>query len=270
MGRSVSWRAIAGSVVGTSHSRRGAPGQDYSVLDISGDDGGTLIAIAADGAGSAEHGQQGAEIACRHMHQCVQWWLRSYDDMLHRIDATVVSKWIEWTRRELQVEATKLGSSTRSLACTVLGVVANHSRVACFQIGDGALVLRTVRQPMQVVFWPKSGEYANMTHFLTDAVAQQNLHVTVIEDEPIDVAVFTDGLQRLALQFSTQSVHVPFFTPMFERLAAEPAGHPLPLQQHLLNFLNSAAVNERTDDDKTLILATRRAMPEIHNLPIDS
>ena len=60
----------------------------------------------------------------------------------------------------------------------------------------------------------------------------------------------------LALRFADQSVHGPFFRQIFQALrAAEPASA---LQNPLHEFLTSTAVNSRTDDDKTLILATRR------------
>lgn len=270
MGGSVSWRAVAGSVAGTSHSRRGAPCQDYSLLELAGKANSILVAITADGAGSASHGRQGAELACRKIFERVQWWLNLYDNALDRIDATVISKWIEWTRKDIKAEATKFDVELRALACTALGIVANSSRAVCFQIGDGALILRTVDKPLHVVFWPETGEYANMTCFLTDTTAQLTLQVSVIEGEPVDVAILTDGLQRLALQFSTRTAHLPFFDPMFERLAAESVGRPLELEQHLLRLLDSPAVNERTDDDKTLILATRRPLAEKHILSITS
>lgn len=265
----MTWRAIAGSVAGTSHRRRGVPGQDCSLLDLVGDEGEILIAIAADGAGSASHGEQGAALACQQLHGRARWWAEWYDSNLDMLDVDVVTKWLAWTHRELETEAQRLGIGLRAMACTVLGIVANSKRAVCFQIGDGAIVLETATEPLQVVFWPKVGEYANMTYFLTDSTYDRNQQIVVIEDEPVEVALLTDGLQRLALQFSAQSVHAPFFTPMFERLAAEPQGRALMLQQQLLEFLDSPAVNDRTDDDKTLILASRRSQPSIRNLPID-
>ena len=70
------------------------------------------------------------------------------------------------------------------------------------------------------------------------------------------MALFTDGLQTLALDY-TRAAHSPFFAPMFAALSSEtePGGLLGPLSA----FLESPAVNERTDDDKTLILATRKS-----------
>ena len=44
---------------------------------------------------------------------------------------------------------------------------------------------------------------------------------------------------------------------MFARLRRESAGEPEGLREELRAFLGSAPVNQRTDDDKTLVLATR-------------
>ena len=64
-----------------------------------------------------------------------------------------------------------------------------------------------------------------------------------------------DGLQMLALSYAKKVAHQPFFTPMFAALrkVEDPQELIVPMRQ----WLDSTAVNQRTDDDKTLILATR-------------
>jgi len=106
------------------------------------------------------------------------------------------------------------------------------------------------------VFWPDNGEYANTTYFITDSDAIANLQIEIFSYKPQNIALFTDGMQRLRLQFATCSVYIPFFTPMFQSLALEPPGLSEKLNHQLELFLNSPSVNQRTDDDKTLVLAT--------------
>ena len=72
-----------------------------------------------------------------------------------------------------------------------------------------------------------------------------------------ELAVFTDGLQRLALDFTTRQPYGAFFRPFFERLRTEP--EPETLLEPLREFLDSPRVNDRTDDDKTLVLALSRS-----------
>ena len=69
------------------------------------------------------------------------------------------------------------------------------------------------------------------------------------------LALLSDGLQMLALNYGTKAAHQPFFAPMFASLRKADDAQELlvPLKQ----FLDSKAVNDRTDDDKTLVLATR-------------
>ena len=70
--------------------------------------------------------------------------------------------------------------------------------------------------------------------------------------------MFSDGLQRLALVYQSQTVHEPFFEPMFAELRNADLQTCNSLSDQLARFLDSPKINERTDDDKTLVLASRR------------
>ena len=61
--------------------------------------------------------------------------------------------------------------------------------------------------------------------------------------------------QRLALNMASNTPHEPFFAPFFNTLATSTPEQRDALETSLRTFLGSAAVNERTDDDKTLVLA---------------
>lgn len=77
---------------------------------------------------------------------------------------------------------------------------------------------------------------------------------------PIDeVALFTDGIESLVLHYASKTVHNRFFDNMFAPVRAlEKEGMDADLSKELEKYLASPAVCERTDDDKTLILAKRR------------
>jgi hypothetical protein len=125
-----------------------------------------------------------------------------------------------------------------------------------FQIGDGAIVTAT-DDDYGVVFWPETGEYANSTYFVTDVQALDHLQIKLLPYTPQKLALMTDGVHKLALQFATRSVHAPFFVPLFHRLMLEKCGFSPLLNRQLVAFLDSKPVNQRTDDDKTLVLAVR-------------
>jgi hypothetical protein len=70
-----------------------------------------------------------------------------------------------------------------------------------------------------------------------------------------DVALLTDGMERLALRFDSLTPHPPFFRPLFEALRA--TTNVDALTEDLRQFLQSDSVQNKTDDDKTLVLASR-------------
>jgi len=166
--------------------------------------------------------------------------------------------WLAEAREGLREMAGAEAVSVREFACTFLGAIVGASGSLFLQIGDGAIVVSGEDQPDEYdpVIWPESGEYANTTFFVYSDDAEDHLHVSA--GAPVaEVAVFTDGLQRLALHLATRSAHNPFFRAFFSRLRQQPPGLSEPMSAGLSTFLNSKQVVERTDDDKTLVLATR-------------
>jgi hypothetical protein len=126
------------------------------------------------------------------------------------------------------------------------------------QIGDGVIVVHDHRDTYRPMFWPATGEYVNTTYFLTDQDAVDRLRLGFWGLRVEEIAILTDGLQSLALQYASRRAHTPFFRPLFARLRRESGGESMLLRAELETWLDSDSVNQRTDDDKTLILATRR------------
>ena len=109
------------------------------------------------------------------------------------------------------------------------------------------------------VFWPQKGEYANSTFFLSDETALANAEVAALTDDVQDVALMSDGLEPLAMQFAARTTHEPFFRTVLAPLHTVAApGEAPPLSSGLVALLATPAVRARTDDDATLVIATRR------------
>lgn len=252
-GQTGSWRVLQQSVLGTAHVRDQLPCQDFchAVLTRPTDEE-FLVAACADGAGSAELSQDGARIACTHIVQLIcrdlQAGLRA-----DQIDRERFADWFRSVHAAVEQEAQSRNVPRRQLACTLLVVVAGSSATAVAQVGDGAIVTRSA-DGYAVAFWPQMGEFLNLTHFVTDDSYEQTLEVAKF-GRVDEVAVMTDGLQMLALDFARRAPHQPFFKPMFDALRA--AEEPDDLVVPFRGFLDSPQVNEKTDDDKTLIVATR-------------
>lgn len=252
-----SWRYVRASVIGTSHLSTNKKCQDTNTVFFAKDSSGEeiLVLVAADGAGSAEKSDEGSQLVCSEFRSIVD---RHFADggTFGQINSELLDTWSNWIHESIREKAFATEQIPRDFACTFLALIVGQTSAIAAQIGDGAIVIGSAGT-YETVIWPQSGEYVNATFFITDDCFISNLHVTPI-NKPIDeVAVFTDGIQMLALHYATQTVFEPFFRPMFGALRKEPPGERHNLNESLVEYLDSPLINERTDDDKTLILATR-------------
>lgn len=257
------WSYIGASVQGTSHKRTGSPCQDAHVIGCKYFGHGPVFwSVVADGAGSAPMGGVGADIATASLSSRITRYLSAFDGDMLPITEDIVVKWVERTRFSLLDAACFNGRPIRDYACTLLGAIVGSERALFFQIGDGAIVVEqdmlTASSAHAVVFWPFEAEYANVTTFLTQSDFTDYLQIRLVEYAPSRLALFTDGIQRLCLEFASRTVHEPFFAPMFQQLAQTEPGYSSSLSSALFRFLNSNPVNSRTDDDKSLVLAVRQ------------
>jgi hypothetical protein len=259
------WKVLYGSVAGTSHERRGEPCQDCALTRVCRSDGGPiLVAACADGAGSARHADLGAKLACLGIVRTAAAALEG-GLPLEEVDRRRMLRWYEEVRGQLSLEACLRNLPSREFACTLLTAVVGERRAVFSQIGDGAVVLHQ-GAGSRTAFWPQSGEYASTTFFLTGEDYEERLMVLALEGPVEELALLTDGLQPLALHYASRSVHAPFFEPMFRALRNVPAVEDL--EGPLRDFLSSGPVNDRTDDDKTLVLATRRTPDDERLCPV--
>jgi hypothetical protein len=260
------WKYIHSSVAGTSHAKNGAPCQDTSACRVFTPAEGqpVFVAVASDGAGSARRAEAGSALACA-LFLDEMSMLFETGGAAADITREFVSGWLTRLRNEVVLRAEAEGLRPRDYACTLLAAVVGTDNAAFMQVGDGAIVIPSREEPEEYcwVFWPQQGEYANTTNFATEPEAAERLEFELVNERVNEVALLTDGLQNLALHFQTQTAHAPFFRPMFEWLRPAPEDRLEKLSASLAAFLDSTKVNDCTDDDKTLILATRREIAVI-------
>lgn len=256
------WRIAAASAIGTAHVAAGSTCQDANAVDAFVAQDETILTLAvSDGAGNALHAERGANRAVATVRDLV----RSYFDgggLLAGLSRDTATAWLERVREVLRDEAADLGASLEDFACTLLLAIVGRDHAAFFQLGDGAIVASDGGEAgFSAVFWPQHGEFANTTNFVvsSDAIEafafalQHRPHLT-------EIAMFSDGLENLLLHHASRTVHGAFFAAMFGPVRAcgsieDSAG----LGADLRTYLNSPVVTARTDDDKSLILATRIA-----------
>jgi hypothetical protein len=256
------WRYAFASVVGASHERGGLPCQDASVCAVlsAADGNPALVVVAADGAGSASHGDEGARLACAHLLEEVAAWLGAGGTVAD-LTREHAGEWLSrFQDRVLNRAAAGDGLGPRDFACTVLAAIVGPGRAAFLQVGDGVIIVSARDEPAEYawVFWPRRGEYANTTYFATDPSAHEHLDFALVDACIDEVAVLTDGVEPLALHYDTRTAHGPFFRPVFAAVQAAPPGLSVELSAALATFLGSPRVAARSDDDRTLVLATRR------------
>ena len=250
----MTWNVVGASVAGTSQSLGDKGCDDDCWVSVELWDGRpSLVMVVSDGAGSALHGAIGAQTAVR---TAVQFFDCLFSTGKRHLEEILASECLSAIRFAIAGLAEATGTTPRDYASTLLVLVSCGSETLAFQVGDGGLVVKTA-QGLNLLFTPSSGEYANMTNFVTDANAESSLMIRFLEAEIQCAAAFSDGLQRVALDIQNDSPHAPFFEPLFAVVGrGQATGEKL--QSALINFLNSPAMNDRTDDDKTLVIAVKQ------------
>ena len=251
------WQVVGASAVGTSHLRQDLPCQDayaYRLLP-----GGVLLAAVADGAGSAERAEVGSRWAVDEALACLEAALQTGQPQDEPGWTALMLSAFGAARTALLALAESEARPARDFAATLTCAIATEDCLVTGSLGDCPAIAEDEAGLFAATLLQR-GEYANETHFLTGDDAL-DLVRALIYDEPVGrLALFSDGLTRLALRLPRQDPHTPFFTPLFsftEKVGDDPLDQLRAVAQ-LEAFLSSERVCQRTDDDKTILLAVRR------------
>ena len=200
-------------------------------------------------------GGEGASLTAR----VIMLKARSYFKRCNYLpDDITIGEWINEAREAVAKAAHARQMYPRDFASTLICTISNGSETIVAHIGDGAAVARSVEEEWFALSWPSHGEYASQTYFITDD-PQPKLFIRRHERPVSALVAFTDGIERLALDFASNKPHSPFFhgivAPVLRSVAV---GRDALLSRQLSAYLDSTAVNARTDDDKTLLVAVYR------------
>jgi hypothetical protein len=232
------WAVVGARRTGEGHARRGERGQDAWCVRAR---DGVLVAAVADGAGSAARGGAGAALAVRAAVGNLQ---RNFSEKRGAPDLggaqsrppggevgrgpayqpggkdlpsappeNPLGDTVNSVATTLRAAATRHAFSPRDLACTLILAVSTGDETWVAQVGDGAAVARDA-SGWRALSWPAGGEHAGSTYFVTDDTPRIRL---THHAEPITaLALLTDGLERMVLDFTSETPHAPFF----DRIAA--------------------------------------------------
>lgn len=202
------WSGFSASIIGSGHIKRGLPCQDASTVVT----GPRPALIVCDGRGSASRSQDGASAAVRDFtSQCAV-----FEPLLATIldaDEADAGRWEQFCRilyRTLM--QTKLNLSAehnvpkKEFDFTVAAAVIGTNWIGCFQVGDGAIVLRQ-NGTVETAFSPDKGEFANQTHFLREnGEAKGKFHSKLFSaKENSGIAITSDGPEHLMFHLATMT-----------------------------------------------------------------
>lgn len=256
------WRYARASVIGSAHLNQQTACQDRFLCRVieTNSDGEILIAAVADGAGSTTDGQTGAEIACEFFAEQIAAFLASANASVNSLNEDFGKLWISYFQAKITAVARENSKTTRDYASTFIAAIVGATGAVFYQVGDGGAVFSASgkAESYQFAIEPTESEYVNMTDFLTDETAANSLRFVRLEQPVEDVILFSDGIFAVAVDYQTNKPHEPFLMPMIAPLRnnIEING----LNEKLEKFLASPKINEKTDDDKTIILASRRVV----------
>ena len=247
------WRGMAASVPGNGHLRRELPCQDASAYI----DFGHPALIALDGRGSSPLSQEGSaegvSLFCSTLaiveplmrqvldtHEPSELAVRQLGEIIHR--ALFQAK-VNCARRHDGSAEVGLFDFTASI------VVVGCCHVACFQVGDGVIIVRE-HGKVRIVFKPDKGDAVNMTRFISEK--DDGFRMELLSSDDIDgVAVMTDGVEHRVLDLKTMTPG-PLFDALFNEIS-----RGMFSRADLLLFLTDNSLwargdDIRDDDDRTL------------------
>ncbi len=199
------WKGFAASVPGGGHIRYGIPCQDASLVLTSP----RPAAIVCDGRGSAKlshFGAQGAVAAFKRQVAIMEPFLAGMLDC----EEENQEQWIKFCRimyrTLMQVKydlSEEYNMPEKEFDATVAFAIAGKHHIGCFQVGDGAIVLRQNNVCM-TVFKPEKGEFTNQTHFLRAGGEEKMKFQYALFDaeENGGIVLSSDGPEYLMFQLS--------------------------------------------------------------------
>ena len=107
---------------------------------------------------------------------------------------------------ELESEWYSRRGSLDDYACTLIFAAVSQNRLLVGHLGDG-MVFSVYDNQSKVLSWPKNGEFANETYFISSKNAVELFHISaVLLDDPISIMLASDGAAFSLLRHSDNSI----------------------------------------------------------------
>ena len=215
-----------------------------------------LIVAVADGAGSADHAEEGAYLSVQ---KTLLFFKKIFktegipqsESIFKHHAQTLIFDIQHLLKTKAKIKKQSLGA----FSTTLLVFIATPQGYFFFQIGDGFGVIRRPNcTRYELLLTPQKGEHINETRFITSEHAAHELAFCFGDVLPDFLAISTDGIESVALKNPSFIPYSPFFEPLeaFIKSDLSPYEH----SQKLATFLSSPRFDTRSSDDRTLFLAS--------------
>jgi len=248
------WKYAFASVIGTSHINSQTVKQDSCKVEeliINGVP--YLFSAVADGAGSAKYSDSSSKYICKLFIKKAQTWLK--ENEITTLTREIISSWFSLFQNVITRAARRYHIETiRDFATTLLFTVISEKGNIFIQIGDG-VIAKGNSSDINCVFIPQNGEYLNTTFFATDNNISEQFMFEINNDNIERLILHTDGIELISFDLSNKKPHIRFFNPIFAQLDdLNIEGFNKDVSDFIDGFLSSERVNQKTDDDKTLVI----------------
>jgi hypothetical protein len=266
------WRIARSSVIGTGHIQADMPCQDSNYVMQIGD---SVIIAVSDGLGSASHSDVGAKFACQDIVERLASAMtpkeRSFFEYIttfikrpapatidmHALMSTAVTE----TRNALADLAARDQREMREYACTLLVAILSPTAWHVIHIGDGAVVGIESATQVRTLSAPDNGEFINVTVPLTSSDYVQHLRYSNGNDALYGIALLSDGVQPMCINYRTGAAYPGFFTPLISWLASMPEDNLATASTVLHSLLDSDKLRQKSDDDMTFVMVLKLHAP---------
>lgn len=269
------WRISEASVRGKSHVEGDLPNQD-SVFVATNSTGSVIAAVVSDGAGTALRAREGAQHTTVCVASCLIEAGERWGHAAVGVDSVreVVERGIQEFRDRVQSE----GGELQQFHCTLVAWVFAPAGSFIAQIGDSvalstkfALVGASGSQqidyfPVQghTLFEVERGEYANETHFVTEADWKEHLRVSKLDADVDAIVLMTDGAMDIAMLRG--EVFRGFLSNLMAKLTD--VASRAQRNQVVNDWLDDPKTHRVTGDDKTMLVAIRRNERLVTDTPV--
>lgn len=270
------WRIARASVIGSGHIQAGMPCQDSNYVMQVGD---TVVIAVSDGLGAATYSDRGSTFICEDvvnrlaqaitppqptfiesMTQSVSRFITGVAAQPFDMKA-VMTQAVTASRAALIELATTAQHEPREYACTLLVAVLSPDAWHVLHIGDGAVVGIESATNVRTLSAPDNGEFINVTVPVTSSDYQQHLRYSHGNESLYGIALLSDGVQPMCINYKTGAAFAGFFQPLIAWLAAFPPQTLADASTGLHSLLDSDKLRQKSDDDMTLVLVLMRDLP---------